>query len=97
MTVIDLDAEMVAHPRYDPKDPDSVYRLEEAWAFANARVEANFQASLTNRSYSRVIVDGTGTNIERQVRATGRVFNGSEKLVLRRQSEDCHESRWPVE
>ena len=68
MTVIDLDAEMVAHPRYDPADPDSVYRLEEAWAFANARVEANFQASLTNRSYARVIVDGTGTNIERQVR-----------------------------
>ena len=69
LTVIDLDAEMVAHPQYDPKDPDSVYRLNEAWTFANARVEANYQAALTNKTLSRVIVDGTGTNIERQVSA----------------------------
>jgi len=68
LTVIDLDAEMVAHPQFDPVDPDSVYRLDEAWGWANARVEAKFQASLTNKSYARVIVDGTGTNIERQVR-----------------------------
>jgi len=71
MTVIDLDAEMVNHPQYDATDPDAVYRLDEAWSWANARVESNFQAALTNTTYSRIIVDGTGTNIERQVRRMG--------------------------
>ncbi|KAL3896628.1 MAG: hypothetical protein SGPRY_013229, partial [Prymnesium sp.] len=66
LIVLDLDAEMVHHPCYDPQDPDSVYRLQEAWSWADAAVERKFQAALLNRSYSRVIVDGTGT-----VRAQG--------------------------
>jgi len=68
ITVLDLDAEMVHHPAYDPKDPDLIYRQQEAWAWADARVESKFQEALLNKSYSRVVVDGTGTNIERQVR-----------------------------
>lgn len=66
--IVDLDAEMVAHPAYDPKDPDSIYRLQEAYKWADARVEERFQDLLQNRSISRLVVDGTGTNIDRQIR-----------------------------
>jgi len=68
LKVIDLDAEMVAHPKYDPDDPDSVYRLQEAYKWADGMVESRFQEALCDRSLSRIIVDGTGTNIERQIR-----------------------------
>ena len=68
LKVIDLDAEMIAHPKYDPDDPDSVYRLQEAYKWADGMVESRFQEALCDRSLSRIIVDGTGTNIERQIR-----------------------------
>lgn len=68
IAVVDLDAEMAAHPEYDPADPDSIYRSEEAYLWADARVEARFAAALQNHSLARVVLDGTGTNAERQIR-----------------------------
>ena len=68
MTVVDLDAEMVAHPNYDPADPDSIYRSSDAYHWADGRAEERFQNSLADSSLARVIVDGTGTNVKRQVR-----------------------------
>ncbi len=68
--VLDLDKELIRHPDYDPSDPDKLYVAadREAYSWADARVEARFCAALADASLSRVVLDGTGTNVERQVR-----------------------------
>jgi len=71
--VIDLDSEMVSHPRFDPADPDRIYTDEAlkraAYEWANARVERRFQQALSEKgSLKRIVLDGTGTNSERQLR-----------------------------
>ena len=68
--VLDLDAELLQHPDYDPRDPDRLYLAsgQAAYKWADARVEARFIDGLRNPETRRLVVDGTGTNSERQVR-----------------------------
>lgn len=68
--VVDLDKEIALHKRFDPNDPDRLYlgKNRRAYAWADRQVEARFQAALTDRSNRRIIIEGTGTNAERQVR-----------------------------
>lgn len=68
MTVVDLDQEITAHPWFDPKDPDAVYHRRGAYTWAEARTEERFTNALQDPSLRRVIVDGTGTKQERQIR-----------------------------
>uniref|UniRef100_A0A7S0Q586 Zeta toxin domain-containing protein n=1 Tax=Coccolithus braarudii TaxID=221442 RepID=A0A7S0Q586_9EUKA len=70
VAVLDLDAEMARHPRFNPADPDAIY-LEKggrAYNWADRQVEERFQAAIANSSLRRIIVDGTGTNSDRQRR-----------------------------
>mmetsp|Transcript_19096 Transcript_19096/g.48915 ORF Transcript_19096/g.48915 Transcript_19096/m.48915 type:complete len:269 (+) Transcript_19096:45-851(+) len=68
--VVDLDREIVEHPQYDPKDPDRLYLAggQDAYKWADARVEERFLSGLANPRVRRLVIDGTGTNIERQIR-----------------------------
>ena len=68
--VVDLDREIVQHPEFDPADPDKVYLAADrsAYLWADARVEARFLHSLSDPTVRRLVIDGTGTNIERQIR-----------------------------
>ena len=68
--VLDLDREIVEHPAFDPTDPDKLYLAADrsAYLWADARVEARFLESLSDSSVRRLVVDGTGTNVERQIR-----------------------------
>lgn len=68
--VLDLDAEIEQHPEWDDNDPDRVYLDPslDAYRWADARVEARFHAAVHDHSVLRLVLDGTGTNLERQVR-----------------------------
>jgi predicted ABC-type ATPase len=68
--VLDLDLEIAQHPQFDPENPDKLYLAgdQEAYRWADARVEARFLSGLGDPSVKRLVVDGTGTNVERQVR-----------------------------
>lgn len=68
--VLDLDKEIVQHPEYDPADPDRLYisHGREAYKWADARVESAWLAGLENGEVKRMVLDGTGTNEERQIR-----------------------------
>ena len=68
--VLDLDKEIVRHFAYDPSDPDAVYLNPKlkAYAWADAEVEVQFLAGLANPSIKRIVVDGTGTNVARQIK-----------------------------
>lgn len=68
--VVDLDKEIAQHRRFDPNDPDRLYleRSRSAYAWADRQVEARYQAALADSSNRRIVIEGTGTNAERQVR-----------------------------
>ena len=68
--IVDLDREIAEHPQYDPADPDKLYlaRGQDAYRWADARVEERFLNGLADPRVRRLVVDGTGTNVERQVR-----------------------------
>lgn len=68
--VLDLDAELLKHPDFDPKDPDKLYLAagQQAYKWADARVEERFLHGLQSPLTRRLVVDGTGTNSERQIR-----------------------------
>ena len=68
--VVDLDREMAMHPEYDPRDPDRLYldAAQTAYKWADSRAEAHFASSLSNPKLRRLVIDGTGTNHQRQIR-----------------------------
>lgn len=66
--ILDLDREMKRHRRFDPADPTALYDNAEAYAWADARVEAQFQDCLRSREPPLVAVDGTGARVERTSR-----------------------------
>jgi len=68
--VLDLDSEIAQHPDYDPTDPDKLYLAgnQLAYKWADARVEARFLAGLSDAKVRRLVLDGTGTNVDRQIR-----------------------------
>jgi len=68
--VLDLDQEMFMHPAYDPADPDRLYLAHgrAAYKWADDRVEARFNEALGDRRVKRLVIDGTGTNLDRQIR-----------------------------
>jgi len=68
--VVDLDQELALHRRFDPSDPDRLYleKSRHAYDWADRQVEARFQAALADSSVRRIVVEGTGTNCERQAR-----------------------------
>ena len=70
VVVLDLDSELSTHPRYDPANPDKLYFEggTRAYDWADRRVEARYQAALVDPSVRRIVIDGTGTNAERQTR-----------------------------
>jgi len=71
--VLDLDKEIILHPAYDPANPDAVYLAagQQAYKWADARVEAKYLAGLRDPNIKRLIIDGTGTNVERQIKRMG--------------------------
>lgn len=68
--VVDLDREMARHPDYDPRNPDRLYldAAQTAYKWADSRVEERFASSLSDPRMRRVVIDGTGTNLQRQIR-----------------------------
>lgn len=68
--VLDLDAEIAQHPEWDENDPDRLYldHSLNAYSWADARVEARFMTALHDKSVLRLVLDGTGTNLERRAR-----------------------------
>ena len=68
--VLDLDKEIAKHPEYDANDPDRLHLAKgrSAYLWADARVEAQFNAGLRDPNIKRLVVDGTGTNVDRQIR-----------------------------
>ena len=68
--VVDLDREMARHPEYDPRDPDRLYldMSQRAYKWADSRAEAHFAESLSDPKLRRLVIDGTGTNLQRQIR-----------------------------
>ena len=68
--VVDLDREMARHPEYDPHDPDRLYldAAQTAYKWADSRVEDRFASSLSDPRLRRLVIDGTGTNLQRQIR-----------------------------
>lgn len=68
--VLDLDLEIVQHPDFDPADPDRLYLAgdQNAYKWADARIQQRFADSLNDPAVRRLVIDGTGTNVERQVR-----------------------------
>eukprot|EP00966_Prymnesium_polylepis_P162695 3760243-Prymnesium_polylepis.2 len=69
-TVLDLDSEMAQHPRFNPADPDALYTETSGrpYRWADEQVEQRFQSALKDGSLTRIVIDGTGTNSERQMR-----------------------------
>ncbi|KAJ8599019.1 hypothetical protein CTAYLR_007692 [Chrysophaeum taylorii] len=82
-TILDLDREMRAHPLYDPTRPAKVYEARGAYDWANDRVERRFQAAVRDDAVSRIVLDGTGTKINRRLRriATARA-HGLRTIML---------------
>ena len=68
--MIDLDTVMEEHPHYDPRRPEKLYENKMAYEWANKRIESRFVEVVKNPSLAgpHTCLDGTGTNIERQVR-----------------------------
>ena len=68
--VLDIDAQLATHPRYDPSDPDKLFFEggTKTYEWADAKIEERFHAALSERSARRIVIDGTGTNTERQER-----------------------------
>ena len=68
VVVLDLDVEMKHHPEYDPAEPSAVYARPDAYAWADARVQRRFDESLADASLRTIVLDGTGTKVERRLR-----------------------------
>mmetsp|Transcript_31072 Transcript_31072/g.93305 ORF Transcript_31072/g.93305 Transcript_31072/m.93305 type:complete len:276 (-) Transcript_31072:24-851(-) len=71
--MLDLDSAMKRHPEYDAADAAALYSRNDAYQWANERVERKFQQTLKNPFHGdgrgRVVCfDGTGTRIQRQIR-----------------------------
>ena len=66
--LLDLDTEIIHHPKYDPDDPPAVYASAGAYTWADERVEERFQAALHQKHrFRRLVMDGTGAKVERRV------------------------------
>ena len=66
--VFDLDQEIKLHPRYNPRRPEEVYELREAYDWADARVAKRFEQALEERVPRRLLVfDGTGTKVATRI------------------------------
>ena len=74
LEMLDLDAVMPEHPRFDPNHPELLYEQKAAYDWADERIEERFQQLCRTPRYSStglgrmVCLDGTGTNVERQRR-----------------------------
>jgi len=65
-SVLDLDKEIVSHEAYDPTNRAAVYDVPGAYEWADERVERAFQRALSHRHISRIVLDGTGTKVQRR-------------------------------
>ena len=69
--MIDLDKAISKHPEFQIDAPRKVYEKAEAYRWADERVEEMYAAALQRGAAQegvKICVDGTGTNIERQLR-----------------------------
>lgn len=66
-TVLDLDAEMRSHPRFNPAEPSKVYEEDGAYNWANAIIERKFQDAVRDHRVLHVVLDGTGTKVQRRL------------------------------
>jgi len=64
--ILDLDAEMLKHPGFDPAAPHRVYDVEGAYDWADERVEERFIECCLDASIARIVLDGTGTKVARR-------------------------------
>lgn len=65
--IIDLDEEIRKHPLYDGTEPPSkIYEVPGVYDWANERVEKKFQESIRDSSIATIVLDGTGTKVERR-------------------------------
>ena len=73
--LLDLDTEIIHHPKYDPDDPPAVYASAGAYTWADERVEEKFQAALC-RQQSRANHPG-----EELLRLLARVRTSSQQTL----------------
>ena len=71
--MLDLDSVMPSHPEFDSNEPAALYSRNDAYQWANSKVERKFQRILANPRLADgrgriVCFDGTGTHVERQIR-----------------------------
>ena len=66
--LLDLDTEIIHHPKYDPDDPPAVYASAGAYRWADERVEEKFQAALPEAPISPARDGRHRAKVERRVR-----------------------------
>jgi len=66
--VLDLDEVMRTHPDFDPAHASQIYEVAEAYNWADAIIEQRFRQSLADGAKTYVVLDGTGTKVERRLR-----------------------------
>lgn len=54
--ILDLDAEMSNHPRFDPLVPSTIYEEDGAYNWANCNIEQKFQAAVLDDRITHVVV-----------------------------------------
>ncbi|KAJ8599594.1 hypothetical protein CTAYLR_004709 [Chrysophaeum taylorii] len=67
-TILDLDAEICRHVDYDESEAAKIYESMEAYNWADAVVEAKFRRSIADDKIRVIVVDGTGTKVDRRLR-----------------------------
>lgn len=67
-TVLDLDAEMRRHKRFDPANPALIYEEQGVYDWADALIERKFQTAIRDTSVVELVLDGTGTKMQRRER-----------------------------
>ncbi len=65
--LLDLDVAMKDHPDFDFAEPKTLYERRDAYLWADSKIEEMFQERLGG-GRGRICMDGTGTNVERQIR-----------------------------
>lgn len=65
--VLDLDMYMRRHVNFDVHDRSKLYACKAAYHWADAQVQTRFKEELRSSWITRLVVDGTGTNVERHI------------------------------
>jgi len=80
--VLDLDKEIARHPLYDPTNVSHIYDDRAAYDWADGLVEDAFQAHLRDEELRTLVVDGTGTKVDRRLRRMAEAKHWGFRTVL---------------